>query len=415
MLAFKHPLISGGFVIFTGNIFANFFNFLFNLFMSRNLSVIDYGILASLISLITLTTMPAGALLPTVVHFSASYLAKNEKNMTSKLFFKISKFAFSIGFFILFLFIVFPSNIGSFFNIHNNSLIIASGLVILLGYIGIANSGLLQAKLAFGFIALSQFIGSFFKLLLGVVFVLIGFSTNGAVWAYFLAYLFSYFISFIPLRFLFHRQKNSSVIPIRELLSYGMPSAVALFSLTSFLTTDVLIVKHFFDPKSAGVYAGISLLGKIVFFFSSSIGTVMFPLITRKYTNRESYRSTLILSLLLVFTSSLFLTAFYFLFPNFVIGVSLKNTDYLGGSALLGFMGIYMSIFSLLYILTNFYLSIKRTRVYIPIIIGSILQVLLLWFYHQTFFQVVFVSIAVSALLLTTLLLYLILYVKKRS
>lgn len=414
-IAISHPLISGGFVIFTGTILANLFNFLFNLFMSRNLSVANYGILASLISIITLTTTPAGALLPTVVHFASSYFAKKEESMANRLFIKITRFSFGIGFFVFLLFVVFSSNIGSFFKVYDNSLIISSGLVVLLSYLGIANSGLLQAKLAFGFIAFSQFIGAFLKLLLGCIFVLIGFSTNGAIWGYVLAYLFSYFISFIPLRTLFHKQKNTSVIPIRELLSYGMPSAIALFSLTSFLTTDVMIVKHFFDPKSAGVYAGISLLGRIIFFFSSPIGMVMFPLITRRYTNKESYRNTFILALLLVFAPSFLLTVFYFLFPNFVIGVSLKNAEYLSGSALLGIMGIYMSIFSLLYILTNFYLSIKRTKVYIPIIIGSILQVVLLWFYHQSFFQVVFVSIIVSALLLVTLLLYLILYVKKRN
>jgi O-antigen/teichoic acid export membrane protein len=414
-LAFKHPLISGVIVIFTGTIFANFFNFLFNLFMSRNLSVVDYGVLAGLISFITLVTIPASALLPTVVHFAASYFAKNEQNMVTGLFFKINKFTFSVGFLILLFIIIFSSSIGTFFNIQDNLLIIVSGLVILLGYIGIANSGILQAKLSFGFLAFTQFTGSFFKLLLGVIFVLIGYSTSGAVWAYVLAYLFSYCITFIPLRYIFRSRKDKGVIPIRDLMTYGMPSAVALISLTLFLTTDLILVKHFFDPESAGIYAGISLLGKIIFFFSAPIGMVMFPIVTRKYTNKESYRNTLVLSLFLVFIPSFCLTIFYFLYPTFIIGVSLRNVDYLQGSSLLGFMAIYMSIYSLLYVLVNFYLSIKRTRVYIPLAIGSLLQIILLWFYHETFFQVVFVSIAVSALLLITLLLYLILYVKKRN
>ena len=60
----QHPLISLSAVIFTGSLIASFFNFLFNLFMSRNLSVPEYGDLTSLISLITLAIMPAGALLP---------------------------------------------------------------------------------------------------------------------------------------------------------------------------------------------------------------------------------------------------------------------------------------------------------------------------------------------------------------
>lgn len=414
-LFISHPLISGGFIVFTGTIFANALNFLFNLFMSRNLSVVDYGTLASLISLITLATIPAGAVLPTVVHFAASYFVKNENNKANELFFKIGKISLIAGFLLLFVFVIFSSNLGGFFKVRDNSLIAISGLFVLVSYLSIVNYGLLQAKLAFNFIALSQIIGASLKLLFGAILIFLGFSVRGGMWAYVVAYSITYFISFIPLRSLFHKSKAVSVVPIKELLSYGMPAAVALFSLTSLMTVDVMIVKHFFDPKSAGIYAGISLLGKIVFYFSAPIGTVMFPLITQKFTKKESYRSTLLLSVILVFIPSIFLTAFYFIFPNFVIGVSLKNHEYLGGSSLLGLIGIYMSIFSLIYILTNFCLSIKHTKVYILVFISSILQVGLLWIYHQTFVQVVSVSIVVAALLLASLLLYLISYVRKKN
>jgi len=411
----KHPLISLSAVIFIGSLVASFFNFLFNLFMSRNLSVSGYGDLTSLISLITLAIMPSGALLPTIIHFSAKYFAKNESNMAHALFFKVGKVSLSVGLLLLLGFISFSGQIAEFFNIKDSSLVIVVGFIVFISYLSVMNSGLLQAKLSFGFLSFSQLIGAFSKLVLGTIFVLLGFSTTGAIWAFFLSYFIPYFITFIPLRFLFQKQTTISVIPLKDIFSYGMPSALTLFSLTSFITVDTLIVKHFFDPKSAGIYAGISLLGRVIFFFSSPIGTVMFPLVVQKHTKQESIRSTFLLATLLVFFPSVFLTLVYFFFPELIIGLSLKNDAYLSGSFLLGIMGIYMSIYSLLYIFANFCLSINKTRIYLPIVVGSILQAVLLWIFHKSFFQVVMISTGIVSVLLMILLLYIKFYGIKRN
>ena len=66
----KHPLIYGSGIVVIGNLFANFFNFLFNLFMSRNLSVSDYGVLASIVALIAFPSLAVGAINPMVIHFA---------------------------------------------------------------------------------------------------------------------------------------------------------------------------------------------------------------------------------------------------------------------------------------------------------------------------------------------------------
>ncbi len=404
----KHPLISLSAIIVIGSLFSSFFSFLFNLFMSRNLTVSDYGELTSIVSLITLAIMPAGALLPTVVHFSAQYFAKNEENMAYGLFYKVGKLAIFVGITLLLVFVLFSQPIAAFFHIQNSSLLIVPGLIVFLSYISILNTGLLQAKLAFGFITLAQFIGSLSKLVLGVIFVLLGFSVMGGIWAFFLAYFVPYLITFIPLRFLLKKPSTKSIISLKQLVSYGAPSALTLFSLTSFITVDTLIVKHFFAPESAGIYAGISLLGKIIFYATSPIGTVMFPLVVQKMAKQESIKSTIFLAMAMVLFPSLALTAGYFLLPELVIGLSLKNDQYLTGAGLLGFMGAYLSIYSLLFIFANFCLSINKTKIVIPIVIGSISQILLLWLFHDSFFQIV----AISTTIVTVLLLILIFYIK---
>ena len=402
----NHPLISGTLVIFLGSLFCNICNFLFNLFMSRNLSVSDYGILASLMSLLTLATLPAGSIIPTIINFAASYFAKGELNLVRGLFFKVTKLSFLAGFCIFLVFFLFVESISQFFNISSESLIILLGFVIFLSYAGVINGALLQAKLAFGFISFNSLLGTILKLLLGVILVFLGFAVSGAMWAIFWTGLISYALSFIPLRFLFKKGAAVSKIEIGKLFAYGAPAAISLFGLTSFVTTDILLVKHFFPPAQAGIYAGLSLVGRVIFFFSAPISTVMFPLIVQKHAKEENYKNIFKIALFLVFLSSMALTIFYFLFPEFVIKFFIKREEYLIISPLLGLFSLFITAYSLLSIMTNFYLSIKKTKIYIPITLAAIFQAILIFYLHQNFLQIIIISLSITILLLVSLLLY---------
>ena len=54
----------------------------------------------------------------------------------------------------------------------------------------------------------------------------------------------------------------------------------------------LILVKHFFSPHDAGIYAGLSLIGRVIFFFSAPIASVMFPVIVQKYARKENYENT---------------------------------------------------------------------------------------------------------------------------
>lgn len=401
----NHPLISGSAVIVFGSLFANFFNFLFNLFMVRNLSVSDYGTLASLVSLITLATLPAGAAMPSIVKFAGTYFAKGDLDKAKGLFLKILKINFGSGLIIFLGIMFFSARLGNFFLIKDQFLLLVSGLSIIVGFSGAVNTGFLQAKLQFKYQSIINTVGSVSKLLLGVVFVYLGFAIRGAISVYFLSFFLTYLLSFMPLRYILNKKNKTPLIDNKELFSYGFPSALALFSLTSFITVDILIVKHFFDPRIAGIYAGVSLISKIIFYLSAPIGSVMFPLVVQKHAKGEKYQDILKLSILLTVLPSIVLTFFYFLFSKFTIQF-FSNSRYLEGSYLLGIFAVFITIYSFLSILTNFYLSINKTFVYIPLLIGAISQVLLIMLFHKTLSEVIYISIGITGLLLTGFLLY---------
>lgn len=401
-----HELINGASLIFIGSLLISLLNFLFNLFMARNLAVSDYGVLISLISLVTLSTLPVNAVVPMVVAFAASYFAKNELDMVRGLFFKINRLTVLSGFTVFIIFILFTQIIGQFLNISNDALIILAGLNVFLGFVAVLNIPLLQAKLAFTYITFTNLLSGFLKLIGGISTVFLGFTVGGVLWAVFFSSLIQYLLNFFPLKFIFQKGISLPKVSSKKLFNYGIPAALATFSLMSLVNTDIILVKHFFNPTEAGIYAGLSVVGRVIFFFSAPLGTVMFPLVTQKYARAENYHHIFGLALLLVAVTSIALTGFYFIFPEFTIRFFIKNEEYLAVTSLLGPFGIFIAFYSLVSLFTYFFLSTKKTEIFIPMTIAALTQAALIWLYHETFFQIIVISLSVVGLLLILLLLY---------
>lgn len=404
---FKHPLIAGSSTIFIGSLIANVFNFLFNIYMSRNLSVVDYGTLASLVSIILLCALAAESFVPTIVKFGGAFFAKQENNKIKGLFYLVNKLAAFFGISLFLLFFIFSNKISTFFNIKSTYLIVFTGVIVFCGFMSAVNRAILQAKLAFKYIAIIGILSSILKLSLGIVLVYLGYKVNGAMWGFFLSFSAPYIFFLLSLRSYFVKEIISEhPVSVQKLFSYGGPSALALLGLTFFITTDIILVKHFYQAKQAGVYAGLSLIGRVIFFFSLPIGTVMFPLIVQKHTKQENYKGIFKLAICLVLFFSLMLTLFYFLFPEFSIRLFLKKDEYLILKSYLVPFGIFITLYSISSVMTNFFLSIHQTKVFIPILITASFQAVLIWFYHETFSQIIQISILSVSLLLISLLLY---------
>jgi len=402
----KHPLIRGSTILVSGSLLANLFNFLYNLFMVRTLSITDYGTLASIISLITFPALIVTAVNPMVVRFAGDYFAKNDQMSLRGLYNKIFIFLFSVGLILSVLFIIFLPQIADFFHSTNYFILILADIIIFLSFISAVNGSFLQAKLAFGFIVIIGLVAALLKLGLGVFFVIIGYSVSGAVIALVVSAIGGYLVSFFPLRFLFLKKFKTPELNTKELFRYGLPSALTLLGLISFISTDILLVKHYFDPVHAGQYAGLSLIGRVIFFIAAPIGTVMFPLIVQKHAKGESYINTFRLSIGLVLIPSLLLTLFYYFFPDFSILFFLKRREYLSIAPYLSMFGLYITFYNVVTLFANFYLSIKKTRIYLPVLVAAILQIALITIYHQTFLQIITISFVLILLLTIGFLVY---------
>lgn len=401
----KHPLVSSTTTIFFGNLIINFFNFLYSFFMLHTLSVANYGVLASIISFIGFPTLAVGALGTVVVRFAGSYFATGKLDMARGLYLKVFRVLFVIGSSMFIFYIIFIHQIGDFFHIHNIVILLVTIMIIVISLMTIVNMGFLQAKLAFTFQVITNGLATFSKLLFGVGFVLLGFSVNGAVVAMLISAVIMYLVSFIPIQFIFDKKISPIKLSTKELITYGIPSAATILGMTSFISTDIILVKHFFNPMNAGIYAGLSLVARVIFYFSSPIGNVMFPLLVQKYSKKEKVFGTFILSLLFVLIPSIGITLFYYFFPTFSI-LFFSKKEYLVAAPYLTLFSIFATLYSVLNVLVYFYLAIHKTIIVLPVLLAAIAQIILIFFFHQVFTQVITISLLITFLLTIVLLLY---------
>lgn len=390
-----------------GMMFANIGAFFFIFLLVRILTPNDYAVMVSLISAFNLLIVPAGILQITVVAKVAEAKGRDELGKVSFIYTYFFKRLLFLSGILLLLTVLFNKLINNFLHIKDTRLL----LIICIGSIGfyfiILARSILQGMSAFKIYSFSTILEMFAKITIAIILVLLGLKVFGAV----LSFLFSeiivafYTLTIVQKKYI----RGSQHIPIRlqEIMHVGLPTTFMLLGLTSFYTTDVLLVKHYFPDdvsNQALLYAGVSTLGKIIFFGTAGISSALLPITAERHAKAEQTKHLLYAGLGLVLLGCIFVTAVYFTLPKLALTL-LGKTDYLQAAPYLGIFGIFISLHAIVFLLSNYLISVKRFTSAYVVFTAAVLQVVAITLFHTTISQVIFASTTVSALLLATLLL----------
>lgn len=393
-----------------GSNFANFINYLYHFLMGRFLGPANYGELVVLLSIINLLGMVVLALNLVVTKFISS---ENTESGLKKLY-KWFLIRFQIiGIVLCVVVIIFSMPIAAFIKVREFYLIILIGLSFIFAFPLSLNRSVLQGLLRFKEVVITLFIENLSKLILGLLLVYLGFSVAGSVWgilgSIFLALILSkVFLRNISLKNVGNYEKS------RDIFVYFMPVFLQALTLTLLLTTDILLVKHFFAPFEAGIYSAVSSLGKIIFFACSPISSVMFPIISNRYAKGESVNRYFLMSLGMTIALCSLVIGIYSFFPTLMVSI-LYGPSYLQAVSLLIPFSIFMFLYTLAYLMVYFFLSIGKTRVVLVTILAATMQILGIIFYHSSLHQVIMVSILTTGLLVLTLFIFYIFLLKSRK
>ena len=395
--------LKDNFILFISIFVLNVFGYAFHFYVGRKLGPGDYGIFGSLLSLIYFIAVPMQAIQTSITKYVSTFRAKGEFGKITFLFKKSLKkmLIFSIGVFIIFLLLI--PLISSFMKIDAMMPLFVLGIFLFFSLLLPIARGVLQGMQKFKLLGMSFISEGVFKLISGILLVSIGFGVSGAIGGFTISYAFALFLTiyFLAKQFKIKEEGFKS----EQVYKYAFPVLIMLLSLTGIFTIDLVLVKHFFDEVSAGYYAALSLLGKVIFFGTMSISMVMFPKVAESYAANTEYKKILYKSLILVCLFAFCVTGFYFLFPIFTINM-LFGSDYFAISNLLGLFAVFMSLFSLTYVLAFYNASIRRIKYVYILIFFNILELGLLWIFHESLLQVVLILLGLVGGLFISLLFY---------
>ena len=399
-----NKFFSSSVVMVIGTNVVNVFNYIYHFLMGRMLGPSSYGELAALISIVgLLLIIPSSFGLAITRMVATEAKDKHVKRALNKIIHLalIFSFCFSIVFFAT------VPVISNYLRITNTWSVVFVGLFFSFSMVGFVYKSILQGLFKFGRFISSAIGETAVKLLLGVLLVSLGYGSFGALGAIFIGaalglFLAKYWVGdFLKV----DKEEDLNRKYLRELFLFSVPVTIYTIAQTSLFSADLILVKHFFPNFEAGLYAALSSLGKIILFGASPVVFVMFPMISQKYSNKEKYSKIFLLSLGFTILVCLSLLALFYFVPSYVIRYSV-GSSYLGATGILFLFGVFMSLVSLSSLLVNLQLAVKRTKVVILPSIAAISQITLINFFHSSLYQVIFISIMITTILLGSLIIF---------
>lgn len=381
----NNELIKNNFIILCGSLIAGFGNYLYNFAMIRMLTPFEYAELAALLSIFYIISIPSSAIQLSVSRFSAEMTAHRQYDKLSYFIKKTTKYFLILGVIGFIIFALFIPHIQSFLNFDSIEPLLVTAISIILLFIGPAGAGALQGMQKFTALSVSGIISSVFKLLLAIWLVWLGAKITGAVIAIVIAAIITILYIYLSLKLPKTQKKFSINKP--QILKYSQTILIATFCITALNNVDIILIKHFWGSMEAANYSVLSLMGKIIFFITSTAALVMFPVIIDRHNKNKEHFYLLKYSFLLVLGISLMITGFYFIFPSFIVSLLLGKV-YLPITPYLGYFGLIMLFLSLINLLVTYYLSINQTKFVLTMIMGVTLEIGLIYFFHNNIWQV---------------------------
>lgn len=387
-------LLKGSLILLISFNLYNALNFLFHFVMARQLTISDYGILATLFSIVYVL----GIFTESIQTIITKYSAKEEKlgklkNILNKSFNK--SFKISLSFFAFYLLISIPL---SYFLKISYPLLSFNGLVIFTSFLLPISRGFLQGRKQFTALGFNLVVESSIKILLGLGFVLLGWGVYGAIGGNVAGVFVALALSFISLKDITLSKEENSKTP--GIYGYSTPAFFMIATIIGFYSIDIVIAKIFFTEDVAGAYSMASILAKTIFWGTQPISKAMFPISASEKKRNKKQDENLFMNAFALLSIGIVtaLTLFYF-FPSLIVLIFSGKIVPIAAQILF-LTGIALSLLSISNLVLLHKLSLGQTAGYYYLPIFILIEVILLSTFSSNLIEFSIAFITASAAML---------------
>ena len=285
-------VLSGTFVLLSASGLATAINFAYNIAVARFLGPTAFGhatAVYTLLILISAVTLSFQIVSAKVVAQQSSLEGK------SAVYRGFHKSAWACGIAVALLLLVFQRAIADYLNLPSPILVVLLAIGVAF-YVPLGSRrGYIQGAYGFHRLATNLVLEGLVRLGGSLVLITLGFGVQGVIAANAAA---------IAVAYLAAAPKLAAAVPhelhIPDAFREALQAIVFFAGQALINNCDIVLVKHFFPPTEAGLYAAVALVGRVIFAFSSAVVNTMFPLVAGTRDEERKGHRVLLTSLLLV-------------------------------------------------------------------------------------------------------------------
>lgn len=392
-------MLKQGLLVFAASMVLNICNFIAHAVASRELGVVVYGGLYALINAALIAALPAAFIAPVLAQIAAEFRALHDDGHLRGLTQSIADFFARLG--LLYMVVAAFAAIPFAWFLHV-PLWSAQFVGLLAGaavYLS-ALRAIAQGTQDFGGFALSNSIEGIAKVVGIGTLLAVGLKLGGGIIGFFIGPLCALAYLGLRLRRRYGTVEAHSVrYDWRRLLNAGAGAAAATISLALIGSADVVLVKHFFSPHAAGLYAAAALGGKILLYLVGFISTVLLPQAADRHARGAQTREVLTGSLVMFAVVALCGLSLFRYFGLTVLH-ALVGHAFDAAAPLLVTYGLAMVLLALTNALTSYGIATHRLAFTVPLLICTIGTLIAIGFIHptlQTVVQILVIGNAIGA------------------
>jgi O-antigen/teichoic acid export membrane protein len=389
-----------GFLVFAANLTIYALVYAFHFAISRKIGVEQYGVLAALNAAYMIGTVAATIVGTVVIKYSAEFRVTGDRARLATLSRNLCTYgSLAVGVVVALGYLCAPA-LAAYLKVGNVPAVTLCIAIIGISSVGASIRSVFSGIQDFTQFSISAVMESLLKAILGIGFVYAGFGVVGAFagWAVGSTVSLAYTALVLLLRFR-RVQPGALFIDVRRLALTMAGVSAGTVLLTSISYVDVIVVKHYADATTAGLYGALSLSGKILLFFVAFVPTVLLPKASARALKGESASRILVAAMGVVLAFSGVGLIGYYAFPTLVI-TTLAGASFAPGAPYVFSYGIAMALLAALNTVVVFKIGIHRFDFVVPLAACAIGELVGISFLHASLSQIIEVLIAGNAVAL---------------
>ncbi len=395
-------------VFFVGSVAVGALNYLYYPILGRLMKPAPFGEVQTLISLFLQITIFLSVLGLVTINIVANYQSAGKRNAVVLEF---EKLALLVSIALLGLTIVFQNALKRFLQFDSTAPFILLMIALVMSVPFTFRGAYLRGSKRFGLASTVNIIGAGGKLLGSAALIMLGWGTAGAIGGLVAAQVIACgFAALWARQSGLHHPHGKQLwrLPNMRLLApelrYGGLVLAGSLIVTLQYSVDVVVVKHYFDPHTAGLYAGVASVARIIFFVTASMALVLMPMVKIDAAPGANWQF-LKKSLLMVAMAGGPVLLLFICAPRWVTSL-LMGSAYSSVAPLLPMLSVAIFTASIINLIVSYYLALRRYAIAPVIIIGAAVTYALIALFHGSLRAVVGSLLAGSLAMLAVIMLW---------